>query len=167
MPTFSTSLARRRRGTAEIELLLVTPLLIALLLLVLAAYKIGSANLGSIFWAQNVNYAGVVGNHQLDDLQALGVGSITQDDPPPGVLPDRYSYAVASKTRTMFETNTLVGPITYNIDHVFVLQTGTYHYANWPYPSDVGNLQQWFEEQLVQQDPTLKQSLGLADPWAP
>ncbi len=161
---------RIARGTAEIELLLVIPILLTLLLLAAAGLKLGAARLANAFNAENNAYQQVTlgGNVQvavnpapLDGI-ALAQG-VTFPPPPP---PNHFDESLP--TQTVAFPSGLVTLNSVSLSDQAVFLDPAWHYANWPQSDDHTVLQSWFVNDLAEDHPSdITDALGLQPAWPP
>jgi hypothetical protein len=158
----------RTRGTAEVELILLVPVLLTILLLCAMASRLGHARLTNVREGERQAYEQVVRGDNISRSTTLqtvpGVVSVHGD------LPTRFDESLPATPVTFSEGWLKLGNITLQ-DKVAFLDPA-WHYSAWPPAlSDQQNLQTWFEDYVEEprgQDTYLiKEGLGLADPWPP
>jgi hypothetical protein len=157
----STCCARRRRlGTAEIELLLVIPVLLAFLLLAGGALALGTGRLANVFHAENNAYT------QIETGQGLTAGAVAPIEGiatfrPVPALPNRFAYAEPTQTvqLNLGEKST---QLAHTFDDRAVFLDPTWHLDNQPALGDPGALQAWFTDYVAESHSAdLVNSLGL------
>ncbi len=153
----------RRRGTAEIELLLVIPLLLAILFITAWELALGQARMSNTYNAQNDAYTQVV----------AGVGFVLVNDPAPpdGInavkpaLPNRYVLAESLKNVTI---NGRDHPTLIRTHDRALLLDPAWHYSSWPQTGDWPVLQGWFDAYVWESHaPEVVDALGLKPPGPP
>jgi hypothetical protein len=150
----------RRRGTAEIELLLVIPVLLTFLLLAGGALALGTGRLANIFHAENGAYTQIETGRGLTSGNIIPIEGIAAFRPVPG-LPNRFAYAEATQTvrLSMGERTTQV---VHTFDDRAVFLDPSWHLDEVPRLGDSGTLQSWFSEYVAESHPAdLVYSLGL------
>ncbi len=156
---------RRRRGTAEIELLLSAMVLISLLLVVRSAMKIALGRMGttanSSFTAIHNATAGSTPQYIDDqDLQAIdGVGSVR-----PG-LPSRMHVPRLTLPISVHSTNPPVHVV--NIGSSAAVAGPPWIFSAYPVPNDQQATQQWFLNYVDDSHSELIGPLLMAPAWTP
>ena len=161
--------ARRRRGNAEIELLLVIPILLLILFVARAALQTGDGRLDNAFNAENSAYT---------QVESAGVAMVAPDAPPAGInaihpdpaLPNYFSYGNIS---TPVTTNLGNGATTATYRDQAVFLDPSWHFSQSPHPQDQPTLQDWFTNYADEMHPGDMQrdimvlGLGLQPPGPP
>ncbi|HEY4330484.1 MAG TPA: hypothetical protein VGN88_12165 [Phycisphaerae bacterium] len=152
-----------RRGTAEIELLLVIPILLTLLLLANGALSIGGAKLANVFNAENDAYGQVVAGRGLSpSANPVPVDGINGVRPS---LPNRFDMADEFKNVTV---NGVDVPFNVTQNDRAIFLDPAWHYSSWPNGGDRPAIQQWFDDYVGESHPAnLVSSLGLAPAGPP
>ncbi len=147
-----------RRGTAEIELMLVIPVLLVILFLAGGSLVLGRGRLANAYNAENDVYAQVVS----------GRGFTASADPVPAegffapLLPSRY--AMASELRSVQITG-VRPPINTTLNDRAILLDAAWHYSAWPQSGDRIALQAWFGAYVEESHPAVVvEALGLQPP---
>ena len=152
------------RGTAEIELLLVIPILLAILFLAGGSLKLGAARLANVYNAENDAYAQVVS----------GRGFFPSSDPAPfegfdaPLLPNRFALADENLAVPLTQQQTANGNATIHFNDRAIFLDPSWHYSSWPQTGDRPAIQAWFDAYVAESHPPdLVQSLGLQPPTPP
>jgi hypothetical protein len=159
------SVASRKcqRGNAEIELLLVIPLLLTILFLIGGTLSLGKARLTNAYNAENDAYTQTVS----------GIGFAPSNDPvpPDGInavrpaLPNRYVLADELRNVTI---NELDASPTFRLNTRAILLDPAWHYSAWPQSADRPAIQDWFDAYVAESHPpVVVNALGLQPAWPP
>jgi hypothetical protein len=150
-----------RRGTAEIELMLVIPVLLVILFLAGGALVLGRARLSNVYNAENNAYTQVVS----------GQGFTQSDDPVPadGIyvppLPNRYVSAIELQ---QVQIKGVRPPIDSQLTDRAILLDAAWHFSCWPQREDRPALREWFAAYVGESHPAeIVDALGLAPPGPP
>jgi len=165
--------SRRRRGTAEVELILLVPVLMTILLLCAMASRLGRARVTNVrdgeqqAYGQVVRGTGVVSSMSLQTVP--GVVSVYGD------LPTRFDESLPAKEVTLTQGWLNLNGITLHDKGAFL--DPTWHFAQYPMNGDAAwvddsrRLKDWFEAYVDdgrgQDSWLIKYGLGLADSWRP
>jgi len=158
--------ALSRRGTAEIEMILICTILITLLMLAMGAMRIGVARLGTTASAsfQAFNDATASGNPQFTGDAAVppidGVDTIR-----PG-FPNRVSDPTASANPAGGTGMAGVG-YSANVGFQAAAISPTWNYSGFPVGSDQTFNSQWLTSYVDESHANLYVPLGLAPAWTP
>ena len=148
---------RHPRGTAEIELLLVIPLLLTILFMIGGTLTLGKARLANAYNAENDAYTQV----------AAGTNFSPANDPvpPDGIyalrpgLPNRYVLANKFKVVTINGQN-MPAPLSVNSRAILLDPAG--QYSTWPQDGDRTAIQEWFDAYVAESHPAVVvNALGL------
>jgi hypothetical protein len=155
---------RRRRGNAEIELLLVIPVLIAILLLTQLAWRLGAARLSNTFAAGNGVYTQVLTGRDVqvssDPVPPDGIAAVR-----PG-LPNRLDEERPGTVVDLAAGNIKLPPVT--LPDRAVMLDPTWHLAAWPQPADQADVRAWFEAYVAEDHSAdVVTALGLQPSWPP
>jgi hypothetical protein len=151
-----------RPGTAEIELLLVIPILLTILLLTGAGLRLGGARLANVFHAENEAYtqvtAGIAVSPSSDPLPIDGIIAIR-----PG-LPNRFDESKITTSVALPQGIGALPAATFTDKAVFLDPA-------WYYPgrgADRSALANWFDNYVAEDHPAdIVESLGLQPPGPP
>lgn len=136
---------RHPRGTAEIELLLVIPLLLTILFMIGGTLTLGKARLANAYNAENDVYAQVVAGR--------GYSPTNTPVPPDGInavkpaLPNRYDLADEFKNVII---NGQEMPSTIKLNDRAIMLDPAWHYSSWPQGGDRQWIQAWFEAYVAE-----------------
>jgi hypothetical protein len=150
-----------RPGTAEIELLLVIPVLLAILLLIGAGLNLGGARLANVVNAENNAYAQVTAGFNVtpasNPLPLDGLAAIRPDP----LLPTRYDESQLTQTVPFPRALGALPSATFTDQALFL--DPTWHFAAWPQPGiDRATVWAWFDNYVAEDHPAdLVQALGL------
>lgn len=150
------------RGTAEIELLLVIPLLLTILFLAGGATSLGKARMSNAYNAENGVYTQVV--------SGVGFSPANDPTPPAGVgmplLPTRYAMADEVKNVTL--ASGLNVPWTATLNDRAIMLDPAWTYSAWPQTGDRPAIAAWFTAYVDESHPAdVVQALGLQPPGPP
>ena len=155
--------AQGRRGTAEIELLLVIPLLLTILFLGGGALSLGKARMANAYNAENDVYGQVVAGR--------GYSPTNNPAPTDGInavkpaLPNRYDLADEFKNVII---NGQEMPSTIKLNDRAIMLDPAWHYSAWPQSGDRQWIQAWFEAYVAESHPgDVVGALGLQPPGPP
>ena len=156
----------RRRGTAEVELLLSVIVLLALLFLVRGGYQLMLARMDMIHTAgfRAMQEATASGNPQYTDdgdMPALdGIDAVR-----PG-LPNRMHVPRLTTTVSIDSgANQTLSPKT--VGGMAAVASPSWTYSAWPVGSDRSATTQWFQTYADESHSELVYPLGLAPVWTP
>lgn len=162
----------RRRGTAEIELLLCVILIVTLLLLLAGLIKFSRGLLQGTAAARYAAFhdATVTPNPQyapdssptpgLDSSAHIGYANIRNPQ-----LPVRLHVPRLSQNITIFVGTGFLPQIT--LQSTAAVGSPAWAYNAYPVPSDRAITQQWFENYIDESVAPLRDPLDLAPAWAP
>ena len=153
-----------RRGTAEIETLLVIPILLFLLMLVAAEAKLGTSRLSTVFSANEMAYRDATAarspayapNSELDPVAGIGVVK-------PG-LPERMHVADASSAVAM---NLFGDSKTVNLKSSAAYASPAWAFSAWPAEGDAQATENWFTDYANEVRQNVQDPLELSNPWTP
>jgi len=127
-----------RLGTAELELLLVIPVLLLILFLAGGMLTLGTARMSNVYNAENNAYGQVVAGR---GFYISGDPAPVSDPDGPG-LPNRFVLADEKKTVLLtHQTN----PHFVNLEDRAIFLDPAWHYSSWPQTGDRAAIQGWFE----------------------
>jgi hypothetical protein len=152
----------RRRGTAEIELMLVIPLLLTMLFLVGANLTLGGARIRNVFSAETAAYrdATVEGNPTL-----TGDGSLPVVDgfsSLPEGLPSRTHVSRPQATADVALGGSGGGTTSVTLTDRSAFVAPAWGYAGYPVQGDGATTAAWFADYASQARGPLEDPLGLA-----
>jgi hypothetical protein len=144
-----------RRGTAEIELMLVIPVLLVILFLVGGSLLLGRGRMSNAYNAENDAYTQVVAGR--------GFAESSDPVPPEGyfmpVLPNRY---VTADELQNIQIRGIRPPINKQLSDRGILLDPAWHYSAWPQGGDGPMIQAWFAAYVGESHPAeIVQALGL------
>ena len=155
---------RHRRGTAEIELLLVILFVfIPILLLTGAGFRLGAKRLSNVFSAENQAYTQVTRGQNITTSGALmpieGIAAIK-----PG-LPTRMDVA-APQFNVNYAASLGIPGVSHTDTAAFL--DFTWRYSQSPVPDDAALTTKWFADYVAESHPSdLSTSLGLKSSLPP
>jgi hypothetical protein len=156
---------RRVRGTAEIELMLAIPIILAILFLSVGAMTLGLGRLDLVFAAQQAAILDATGS------QSPQYGPSADLQPPDGLaavrpeLPNRMHVAILSKAVDYSAGNMKMRPVT--LTNRVALLAPTWAYSAYPFPDDQTVLDTWFTTYVDESHMSITGPLGLQPAWAP
>ena len=172
-PSFSCNFRfahRARRGTAEIELLLVIMyLLLPILFLTGAMLALGPARISNVFSANELAYHDATNSAAPQfansaDLQPIPdpLASLQPDLP---LLPNRMNVSEADKTVLM--TIGRAALPTVNLVNHAAYPSPAWARSNWPVASDDSQVQNWYQAYANQSKDLVQDPLMLSPAWPP
>jgi hypothetical protein len=163
-----TATHKPRRGVAEVELLLVIPVLLTIVLLCAIAYPLGRARINNSFNAGNDAYAqAVAGRNITPATEPQPFAGIASVHPGTG-LPTRFDEATPTQEVSMKAGFLKLQPL--QIKDRAILLAPTWHIAPWPEAgtNDSDQLVAWFSDYVKERQPDeLRAALGLAEAFPP
>jgi hypothetical protein len=158
-----------RRGVAEIELLMVIPLLLSIIFLLGAMLILGPARLLNIVKPNEMAYrdATTADDPQLTDVSEPEIVpdpmlQINQSLPP---LPNRVHAAESDQSETI-KVGSIALP-TFTLVNKAAYTSPTWAYSSWPDSSDASVLEDWLNQYADQSKETVSDPLMLAPAWPP
>jgi hypothetical protein len=153
----------RRRGTAEIELMLVIPVLLVILFLAGGAMTWGRAWLANVYNAENNVYGQVVAGRGLEiagDVAPFdGINALKP------ALPNRFAFA---DERQVVAIEGVKGLQPVQLEDKAIMLDPAWQISAWPQTEDRGIIQQWFAAYVEESHPAdVVQALGLTAPGPP
>lgn len=170
MPLTRTTSHRHHRGTAEIETMLVIPILLAILFLIGATYKLGSARMYNAGLAEEGAYrdATTANNPRYvvnSPAPLNGVNDVRPD------LPLRMHKNLPERTVTLSTGGIAINPLTVRNEALFI--SPAWAYSAYPMTGDSGQQNDWFQTYVDEAHGSntdagsVSFSLGLADSFPP
>jgi hypothetical protein len=152
-----------RRGTAEIELMLVIPVLLVILFLAGAALKIGKAWMGNAYNAENDVYGQVVAGRGLTiSAEVVPVEGINGVKP---ALPNRYAWADEQQVVVI---EGVKGVPAIGLEDEAILLDPSWALTGWPQTGDAVEMEGWFRAYVEESHPSeVVEALGLREPGPP
>ena len=144
-----------RLGTAELELLLVIPVLLLILFLAGGMMTLGTARMSNVYNAENNAYGQVVEGRGF----YVSGDPVPVNDPFGPALPNRF--ALADERQTVVLTQQ-VNPHLVNLEDKAIFLDPAWHYSTWPQTGDRAAIQGWFEAYVGESHPgEIVTALGL------
>lgn len=156
---------RRCRGTAEVELILVAPVLLTVLLLCAMAARLGEARQVNVRDAEQEAYRKVMRGEEVVVSSEIAPAAIAAR---PG-LPLRFAEARPTVSPKLTEGWLKLKGVTVADKAVFL--DPTWPMASWPYAGDspeANDMRQWYLSYIEEAHSwDVQYGLGLAEPWKP